>query len=188
MNKNFFKPDHCHQLITIIIMKRSSWSELLPRYTPDTRFSSLHKPSSEHWVLELRDTQLSDQGPGFHFSPKFSLSLSHYWHFHFLTELSVTSKYPTPNIKCSGDYECQISTTPVRSLKFLLQVVGESLNINGNFLFLGFFGLCKIFYSKICLNCCSWYSRHFNNNFAFYEWQFLQNGFLKYNDGAAANI
>ena len=31
------------------------------------------------------------------------------------------------NVKhCLGDYECQISTTPVRSLKFLLQVVGES--------------------------------------------------------------
>ena len=38
------------------------------RYTPDTRFSSLHKPSSEHWVLELRDTQLSDQGLSDHTS------------------------------------------------------------------------------------------------------------------------
>ena len=32
------------------------------RYTPDTRFSSLHKPSSENWVLELRDTRPSDKG------------------------------------------------------------------------------------------------------------------------------
>lgn len=62
------------------------------RYTPDTRFSSLHKPSSEHWVLELRDTQMSDQ----------------------------------------GDYECQISTTPVRSLKFLLQVVESYTTLLGS--------------------------------------------------------
>ena len=32
------------------------------RYTPDNRFSSLHKPSSENWVLELRDTKMSDEG------------------------------------------------------------------------------------------------------------------------------
>lgn len=62
------------------------------RYTPDSRFSSLHKPSSEHWVLELRDTQLSDQ----------------------------------------GDYECQISTTPVRSLKFSLQVVDSFTILPGS--------------------------------------------------------
>ena len=87
------------------------------RYTPDTRFSSLHKPSSEHWVLELRDTQMSDQGP----------------FFSNMKYPNIKSRYP--NIKCSGDYECQISTTPVRSLKFLLQVVGESLNINVNLKF-----------------------------------------------------
>ena len=64
------------------------------RYTPDTRFSSLHKPSSEHWVLELRDTQLSDQGPSLNFS---------YCHlnFHFSTELLVWE------VKmCTGDNEC----------------------------------------------------------------------------------
>ena len=32
------------------------------RYTPDNRFSSLHKPSSENWVLELRDTKMADEG------------------------------------------------------------------------------------------------------------------------------
>ena len=32
------------------------------RYTPDKRFSSLHKPSSENWVLELRDSKPSDKG------------------------------------------------------------------------------------------------------------------------------
>ena len=48
--------------------------------------------------------------------------------------------------------------------------------------------LCKIFYSKICSNRCCWYSRQFNNNFAFYEWQFLQTEFLKYKNGAATNI
>ena len=32
------------------------------RYTPDDRFSSLHKPSSENWVLELRDTKMADEG------------------------------------------------------------------------------------------------------------------------------
>ena len=29
------------------------------------------------------------------------------------------------NVDCPGDYECQISTTPVRSLKFKLHVVGQ---------------------------------------------------------------
>ena len=33
------------------------------RYTSDTRFSALHKPSSENWVLELRNTSREDQGP-----------------------------------------------------------------------------------------------------------------------------
>ena len=33
------------------------------RYTPDLRFSALHKPSSENWVLELRNTSREDQGP-----------------------------------------------------------------------------------------------------------------------------
>ena len=85
----------------------------------------------------------------------------------------------------------------------------KSLNINVNFKFKKFlhinvnfllifkklflaFSSCaksyKILSSKICSNSCSWYSRQFNNNFAFYEWQFLQNDFLKYNDGGATNI
>ena len=32
------------------------------RYTPDIRFSSLHKPSSENWVLEIRNTNTEDEG------------------------------------------------------------------------------------------------------------------------------
>ena len=86
------------------------------RYTPDTRFSSLHKPSSEHWVLELRDTQLSDQG----------LSDDEYLLL-YLTAAQSLSCCPCLILSFSGDYECQISTTPVRSLKFLLQVVGKYL-------------------------------------------------------------
>jgi len=53
------------------------------RYTPDDRFSTLHKPSSENWVLEIRNTLEEDEGV----------------------------------------YECQISTTPIRSLRFNLKVV-----------------------------------------------------------------
>jgi hypothetical protein len=26
------------------------------------RFTSVHKPSSENWVLEIRDTKISDEG------------------------------------------------------------------------------------------------------------------------------
>lgn len=62
------------------------------RYTPDQRFSSLHKPSSENWVLELRNTSREDQGV----------------------------------------YECQISTAPVRSLRFNLKVVDSYTTIPGN--------------------------------------------------------
>jgi len=62
------------------------------RYTPDDRFSSLHKPSSENWVLELRDTKMVDE----------------------------------------GIYECQISTTPVRSLKFNLKVVDSFTTLPGS--------------------------------------------------------
>lgn len=62
------------------------------RYTPDDRFSSLHKPSSENWVLELRDTKMGDEGV----------------------------------------YECQISTTPVRSLKFNLKVVDSFTTLPGS--------------------------------------------------------
>jgi len=62
------------------------------RYTPDQRFSSLHKPSSEHWVLEIRNTEDQDQGV----------------------------------------YECQISTTPVRSLRFNLEVVDSFTTIPGS--------------------------------------------------------
>lgn len=62
------------------------------RYTPDDRFSSLHKPSSENWVLELRDTKMADE----------------------------------------GIYECQISTTPVRSLKFNLKVVDSFTTLPGS--------------------------------------------------------
>jgi len=62
------------------------------RYTPDDRFSSLHKPSSENWVLELRDTKMADEGV----------------------------------------YECQISTTPVRSLKFNLKVVDSYTTLPGS--------------------------------------------------------
>jgi len=62
------------------------------RYTPDDRFSSLHKPSSENWVLELRDTKNVDEGV----------------------------------------YECQISTTPVRSLRFNLKVVDSFTTIPGS--------------------------------------------------------
>jgi len=62
------------------------------RYTPDLRFSSLHKPSSENWVLELRNTSREDQGV----------------------------------------YECQISTAPVRSLRFNLKVVDSFTTIPGN--------------------------------------------------------
>ena len=32
------------------------------RYTPDDRFSALHKPSSENWVLEIRNTLEEDEG------------------------------------------------------------------------------------------------------------------------------
>ena len=31
-------------------------------YTPDPRFSAIHRSSSEDWVLEIRDTKLSDEG------------------------------------------------------------------------------------------------------------------------------
>jgi len=62
------------------------------RYTPDDRFASLHKPSSENWVLELRDTKMADEGV----------------------------------------YECQISTTPVRSLKFNLKVVDSFTTLPGS--------------------------------------------------------
>jgi len=62
------------------------------RYTPDNRFSSLHKPSSENWVLELRDTKMADE----------------------------------------GIYECQISTTPVRSSKFYLKVVDSFTTLPGS--------------------------------------------------------
>lgn len=62
------------------------------RYTPDIRFSSLHKPSSENWVLEIRNTNTEDQGV----------------------------------------YECQISTTPVRSLRFNLKVVDSYTTIPGS--------------------------------------------------------
>jgi len=62
------------------------------RYTPDERFSTLHKPSSENWVLEIRDTLMEDEGV----------------------------------------YECQISTTPVRSLQFNLKVVDSYTTIPGS--------------------------------------------------------
>ena len=72
------------------------------RYTPDQRFSSLHKPSSENWVLEIRNTAIEDQGCS-------------------LIYISPFDYYFIP----SGIYECQISTTPVRSLRFNLEVVGN---------------------------------------------------------------
>lgn len=62
------------------------------RYTPDDRFSTLHKPSSENWVLEIRNTLMEDEGV----------------------------------------YECQISTTPVRSLRFNLKVVDSYTVIPGS--------------------------------------------------------
>lgn len=62
------------------------------RYTPDDRFSTLHKPSSENWVLEIRNTLEEDEGV----------------------------------------YECQISTTPIRSLRFNLKVVDSYTTIPGS--------------------------------------------------------
>ncbi|XP_023338060.1 lachesin [Eurytemora carolleeae] len=61
-------------------------------YTPDTRFTSVHKPSSENWVLEIRDTNTSD----------------------------------------AGIYECQISTNPVRSLQFQLNISDSLTEIWGS--------------------------------------------------------
>merc|ERR1719153_491283 len=55
------------------------------RYTRDNRFSALHEPNSENWILELRDTKMTDE----------------------------------------GIYECQISTTPVRSRELYLKVVDK---------------------------------------------------------------
>ena len=46
------------------------------RYTPDLRFAALHKPSSENWVLELRNTSREDQGPS-------SISSFHILHYKF---------------------------------------------------------------------------------------------------------
>ena len=84
------------------------------RYTPDQRFSSLHKPSSENWVLEIRNTAIEDQGCS-------------------LIYISPFDYYFIP----SGIYECQISTTPVRSLRFNLEVVGnEDFDLNNKICFL----------------------------------------------------
>jgi len=73
------------------------------RYTPDDRFSTLHKPSSENWVLEIRNTLEEDEGV----------------------------------------YECQISTTPIRSLRFNLKVVGSCEDKNKYCAWAATFGECK---------------------------------------------
>jgi len=61
-------------------------------YTPDSRFTSVHKPSSENWVLEIRDTKPSDK----------------------------------------GIYECQISTSPIRSLQYQLEISDSLTEILGS--------------------------------------------------------
>ena len=50
------------------------------------------------------------------------------------------------NVHCPGDYECQISTTPVRSLKFKLQVVGK------------FIPLLSFFHQMLHPNLCCLFS------------------------------
>lgn len=61
-------------------------------FSKDSRFSSVHKPSSENWVLEITNTHLND----------------------------------------AGVYECQISTTPVRSLQFQLTIADAFTKIIGS--------------------------------------------------------
>lgn len=60
-------------------------------YTPERRFSAIHRSSSEDWVLEIRNVQLEDQ----------------------------------------GIYECQVSTTPVRSQIIALHVAEPVITMQG---------------------------------------------------------
>ncbi|TRY67431.1 hypothetical protein TCAL_05246 [Tigriopus californicus] len=60
-------------------------------FTPERRFSAIHRSSSEDWVLEIRNVQLEDQ----------------------------------------GIYECQVSTTPVRSQLIALHVAEPVITMQG---------------------------------------------------------
>ena len=51
-----------HFWLIFISCSCSSWVTGMYRYTPDDRFSTLHKPSSENWVLEIRNTLEEDEG------------------------------------------------------------------------------------------------------------------------------
>lgn len=85
-------------------------------YTSDNRFQCIHDVDAEEWILKV--------------SNKSPLIKFHYWWQRDsvprrFNPFSNISQLRYPQIKDSGFYECQISTTPPRGYPVYLSVVGE---------------------------------------------------------------
>lgn len=82
-------------------------------YTSDNRFQCIHDVDAEEWILKVGNESC--------------LIKFHYWWHHGSTNnpslYVLQLRYP--QIKDTGFYECQISTTPPRGYPVYLSVVGK---------------------------------------------------------------